>query len=80
MEQRATFAHLKMPAGRLSHIKEKFGTSCPVLECAMKRGMDFCLRCADFPCGTHYEHGMPFSHRFLDMMKEFKSGVRSEEA
>ena len=47
-------------AARLNYIK-KFGMSCPILECAARKGVDFCLRCADFPCGTHCEHGMPFS-------------------
>ncbi|MDF2956773.1 MAG: hypothetical protein OD814_000395 [Candidatus Alkanophagales archaeon MCA70_species_1] len=64
-------------AARLNYIK-KFGMSCPILECAARKGVDFCLRCADFPCGTHYEHGTPFSQKFLDTIKEFKAKVKAE--
>ena len=67
----------KRAAERLNYIK-KFGMSCPILECAARKGVDFCLRCADFPCGTHYEHGMPFSQKFLDTIKEFKAKVKAE--
>ena len=68
----------KAVAARLNYIKEKFGMSCPILECAARKGVDFCLRCPDFPCETHYTHGMPFSQKFLDTIKEFKAKAKVE--
>ena len=56
---------------KLEKQKATFGFTCPVLECALKKGVDFCLRdCGDFPCETFYKAGFPYSKEFLDVMKK----------
>ncbi len=42
--------------------------SCPILECATKRGIGYCLRdCPEFPCGIMEQRGSPFSAHYLGM-------------
>jgi hypothetical protein len=57
----------KAPA-RLERLKG-MGFSCSVLECAMNRKVDYCLRCEDFPCDVHYQAGLPYSKKLLDTFK-----------
>ncbi|MCX8204735.1 MAG: hypothetical protein N3H31_03700 [Candidatus Nezhaarchaeota archaeon] len=46
-------------------------TTCPILECAFKHGIDYCSRdCPRFPCEIYYETQVPYSSRFLDLMRE----------
>ena len=56
---------------RLEKIKQMMGTTCAVLECAMKSNVDYCLSCAEFPCDIHYQ-GIPYSKKLLDLFKQFK--------
>ncbi|MCX8175682.1 MAG: DUF3795 domain-containing protein [Candidatus Bathyarchaeota archaeon] len=56
---------------KLEKQKTVFGFVCPVLECASKKGLDFCLRdCEDFPCEIFYKANSPYSKEFLDVMKK----------
>lgn len=45
------------------------GHPCLILECAIKKKIDHCFRCEDFPCDIHYKQGI-YSKNLLDMMKE----------
>ena len=45
------------------------GFSCPVLECAIRSEVGYCLRdCGRFPCKVHYRE-LPYSKKLLDMFK-----------
>ena len=44
--------------------------SCPVLECAIKSKVDYCLRCGKFPCDVFYQAEFPYGEKLLDMFKE----------
>ena len=55
-------------AKKLGAQLELFGAVCPILKCAVDRGVAFCLRdCQDFPCGNFKDGPYPFSDGFLDM-------------
>ena len=44
---------------------------CPVLKCAVGRGVAFCLRdCQDFPCTIMEETGFPFGLGYLSMHRQ----------
>jgi hypothetical protein len=44
------------------------GTGCPVLACAVDRGIPHCMRdCEEFPCNNFAAGPYPFSRGFLDM-------------
>jgi hypothetical protein len=57
---------------RLEQLKG-MGLPCPVLECAIKNKVDYCLRCDKFPCDVHYQ-GFPYSKNLLDVFKRFLQG------
>lgn len=40
-------------------MKAEMGTTCPILECASKRGIDYCFKCPEFPCEIYYAQEMP---------------------
>lgn len=46
------------------------GISCPVLECAIKSKVDYCLRCESLPCDVLHQAEFPYSKKLLDMFKE----------
>jgi hypothetical protein len=50
-------------------FKAATGHPCSILECAAKKGVDYCTRCEEFPCDVHYQQGGPFSQQLLDMLK-----------
>lgn len=52
------------------NFQERLGFRCPVLACAVSRGVDYCSRdCREFPC-TRYESGpYPLSRLFLQMYR-----------
>jgi len=52
---------------RLEKQKAK-GKACAVLECAVTKKQDYCLRCESFPCDIHYQE-IPYSKRVLDIIK-----------
>jgi len=56
---------------RLEKVKQALGMPCPVLECAIKNKVDYCLRCDKFPCDVHYQE-FPYSKKLLDIFKKFK--------
>lgn len=58
---------------RAEEIKRMMGAPCPVLECAIKSKIDYCLGCPDFPCRIHY-YEIPFSKKLLDIFKDWKAG------
>lgn len=44
------------------------GVLCLVLDCAVKRGIAYCMRdCQDFPCQKYFEWCFPFSKGYLEM-------------
>lgn len=46
------------------------GISCPVLECAIRSKVDYCLRCEKLPCDVLYEAEFPYSKKLLDLFKD----------
>lgn len=58
---------------RSLELKEMLGALCPALDCAVKRGQDYCLRCSDFPsCKRLYKWEIPYSRVLLNLLKDFK--------
>ena len=57
---------------RLEQLKEMMGTYCPVLKCAIKSSVAYCLSCDEFPCEVHYKWEIPYSKKLLDLFQEFK--------
>ncbi|RLA94830.1 MAG: hypothetical protein DRG25_01680 [Deltaproteobacteria bacterium] len=53
-----------------------FGTGCPILECAVKRKIEYCLRdCEEFPCNSFFDGPYPFSRSFLSMQRRRRKQV-----
>lgn len=57
---------------RLKEIERMMGSPCPALNCAIKKKIDFCLNCSDFPCNVHYKWEIPYSKKLLDLIEKFK--------
>jgi hypothetical protein len=57
---------------RLEELKKSIGFICPVLRCAMEKKVEYCLKCAEFPCAIHYKYNYPYSDLFLDSVKVMK--------
>ncbi|MFP3928201.1 MAG: DUF3786 domain-containing protein [Desulfobacteraceae bacterium] len=63
--------------GRSEEAKKKlgaqerlFGGTCPVLACAVARGVDYCSRdCKDFPCENFLAGPYPYSQGYLRMQE-----------
>ncbi|MBI4768422.1 MAG: DUF3795 domain-containing protein [Deltaproteobacteria bacterium] len=55
------------------------GGVCPILNCAVERKIEYCLRdCESFPC-PHFKFGpYPFSEGFLQMQIRRRGGPASE--
>ncbi len=58
---------------RQAELRKLMGAPCPALNCAMRKGIDYCLRCPDFPCEVHYKWEIPYSRKLLDLVKKFKA-------
>jgi hypothetical protein len=44
------------------------GTLCLVLDCAVKRGIAYCMRdCKEFPCKKYFEWCFPYGKGYLEM-------------
>jgi len=44
------------------------GVLCLVLDCAVKRGVAYCMRdCEKFPCDKHFEWCFPYGRDYLEM-------------
>lgn len=57
-------------ASKLSAQKSLFGSGCPILECALLNGIEYCMRDCDlFPCENFKMGPYPYSSGFLDMQK-----------
>jgi hypothetical protein len=56
---------------RLEQVKQAMGAPCPMLECAIKNKVDYCLRCPSFPCEVAYQE-IPYSKKTLDIIKGMK--------
>jgi len=54
---------------KLEKFTAAMGHPCYILECAIKKNVDYCTRCAEFPCEVHYQQGGPYSQKILDMLK-----------
>jgi hypothetical protein len=47
------------------------GVLCLVLDCAVKRGVAYCMRdCNEFPCQKYYEWQFPYGKDYLEMHKQ----------
>jgi hypothetical protein len=70
-------------AGRSNEATQKleaqgrlFGQPCPVLDCARRNGIDYCLRdCRFFPCDTFGRGPYPFSDGYLTMQRRRRQEV-----
>jgi len=62
----------KEASEKLEIQRKVLGFTCPVLDCANKSGIDYCMKsCEKFPCEIYYKFEIPYSKRFLDIMKKF---------
>lgn len=53
-----------------AEMERIFGTGCPILVCAMERGVEYCLRdCDRFPCVQFKDGHYPFSEGYLAMQE-----------
>ena len=57
---------------KLAKLTAVIGHPCQVLECAMKKKVDYCTRCDEFPCEAHYQRGL-YNEKTLDMFKSILS-------
>ncbi|MCK4481818.1 hypothetical protein KAU55_01225 [Candidatus Bathyarchaeota archaeon] len=49
------------------------GVLCLVLNCAVKRGIAYCMRdCEEFPCKKYFERSFPYGKNYLEMHMERK--------
>ncbi len=56
---------------KLELQRRVLGFTCPILECAYLRSVDYCIKsCRDFPCKVMIESEFPYSKKFLNVMKE----------
>lgn len=53
---------------KLEKFTAAMGEPCLVLTCAIKKGVDHCTRCDEFPCDVHYQQEI-FSKKLLDTIK-----------
>jgi len=53
---------------KLEKFKAATGNPCLILEGAIKRRVDHCTRCDEFPCEVHYQQQI-YSNKLLDMVK-----------
>jgi hypothetical protein len=59
----------KSASAKLDFQRKQFGFACPVLECAAKSRVGYCLKdCDKFPCDVLYR-GFPYSKAYLDIFK-----------
>lgn len=69
---------------KLAGQKHLFGQGCAVLQCAVDRGVAYCLRdCDEFPCARFAEASLgsgcyPFSQGFLDMQQRRRAEAGSD--
>lgn len=61
--------HPEAPA-KAAAYRAAVGGPCIILECAIDKGVDHCLRCEEFPCEVHYQQGAPYSQKLLDLAKD----------
>jgi len=54
---------------KLEKFKAAMGHPCFILECAIKKNVDYCFRCDEFPCEIHYKKQQIYSEKLLDMIK-----------
>lgn len=54
---------------KLEKFKAATGNPCLILDCAIKKNVDHCFRCNEFPCEIHYQQEI-FSKKLLDMIKD----------
>jgi hypothetical protein len=53
---------------KLERFKAATGSTCLILDCAIKNNVDYCFRCDKFPCEIHYQQEI-YSHKLLDLIK-----------
>lgn len=53
---------------KLEKFKAATGHPCPILECAIKKKVDYCGKCDEFPCEVHYKAEI-YSKKLLDLIK-----------
>ena len=50
--------------------EDLLGAACPILACALKKGVQHCMKdCDDFPCSRLKDGPYPFSRGYLDMQE-----------
>ncbi len=55
-----------------------FGTGCPVLACAVEKGLSYCLRdCDEFPCEKLTDSLYPFSAEYLAMQERRREHIEA---
>ena len=54
---------------KLEKFNVAMGHPCLILECAIKKKVDHCFRCDEFPCEVHYTQEI-YSDKLLDMIKD----------
>jgi len=52
---------------KLKEFEANIGNPCPVLKCAIEKGVDYCFRCDEFPCKIH--DGFIYHESFIDWVK-----------
>lgn len=57
---------------------KSFGGYCPILKCAVDRGIGFCMRdCEKFPCTHFKERNYPFGQGFLEMQERRRQPIKN---
>jgi uncharacterized protein (DUF3820 family) len=70
-------------AGRqkLEAQRRLLGAGCAVLECAVERGVGFCMRdCDEFPCDAFARRAYPYGEGFLGMQARRRAGLEGNAA
>jgi len=57
---------------RVEKLRKVFDWSCPILECAIKNKVDYCLKCEKLPCDVHSQALFPYSEKFLEFCERAK--------
>ena len=63
--------------GKSVNAMGRKGTLCLVLDCAVKRGVAYCMRdCEEFPCKNYFEWCFPYGKDYLQMHIDRSKNMR----
>ena len=62
---------------KVEKLKAAGTRTCAVLECAVNKKVDHCLRCKEFPCEVHYRQS-PYCKVLLDYIKEYSTKYKGK--